>query len=52
MSAIEQKDFEKYEAMILSDKMTSDQVHFFLLDNKEFAHWYLDRVPARMEKKL
>lgn len=28
MSAIEQKDFEKYEAIILSDKMTSDQVDF------------------------
>lgn len=51
MTTLDPKDFEKYEAMILSDQMTADQVHFFLFDNKEFARWYLDRVPARMEKK-
>lgn len=40
---IDQKKFEVYEAIILSEQMDASEVPSFMADNPEFAAWYAKR---------
>ena len=44
---IEHKDFETWEAVILSDQVDPAALVALFRDNPEFAEWYLKRARER-----
>lgn len=49
MMTLAPSEFERLEAIILSDQIPADELQALLLANPDFAQWYQKRAEARAD---